>query len=247
MDAVARVPRSTDTGRACSRVLNAAGRGGNSSASACPAPPCPQRPDPLAHLSQAELTHLALGSHFFGHGGLVISRGLRRWFWSFGLRSHFPRSHPPLPLKATHSGHSGGPASPHDRHSSHPLGVPPGTARGHSCRLGAERGGQELPNARVWTLPVRPCACRPLPSPVLTSSTVGPVSAQLAHLTCRSMEALVAAAFPAAQEPVLALPVARAHTTQPPGARLTQCAEEAGAAVRHLWGGGRERPRTGQM
>lgn len=108
------------------------------------------------------------------------------------------------------------------------------------------KGGQESPSAPVLTLLVHPRAYRPPPSPV-TSGTGGPIAAQLAHLTGCSMEALVAVALSAAQEPVLALPVARAHTTQSPGAWLTQRAEEARAAVRHLQGGGRERPGTGQM
>lgn len=72
------------------------------------------------------------------------------------------------------------------------------------------------------------------PPPGFTSSAVGPVAAQLAHLTGHPVEALVAAALPAAQEPVLALPVARAHAAQTPRARLAQGAEEARAAVRHL-------------
>ena len=105
------------------------------------------------------------------------------------------------------------------------------------------KGGQESPSAPVLTLLVHPRAYRPPPSPV-TSGTGGPIAAQLAHLTGCSMEALVAVALSAAQEPVLALPVARAHTTQSPRAWLTQRAEEARAAVRHLQGGGRERPGT---
>lgn len=49
---------------------------------------------------------------------------------------------------------------------------------------------------------------RSCPSPVLTSSAVGPIAAQLTHLTGCSVEALVAAALPAAQKPVLALSAA---------------------------------------
>lgn len=80
-------------------------------------------------------------------------------------------------------------------------------------------------------------AHHPCPLPVLTSGAVGPVATQLAHLTGCSVKALLAAALPIAQEPVLALPVARTHPAQPPRAWFTQCAEETGAAVRYLRGG----------
>lgn len=84
-----------------------------------------------------------------------------------------------------------------------------------------------------------------LPLPVLTSSAGGPVAAQLTHLAGGSVEALMAAALPATQEPVLALPVARAHTTQTPWARLTQCPKEARTAVGHLQGRGMGRNEKG--
>lgn len=100
------------------------------------------------------------------------------------------------------------------------------------------------PGWRVWAVPTP--AVLGHPHPGLTSGTGRPIAAQLAHLTGRSVETLVAAALPTAQEPVLALPVARAHTPLTPRAWLTQCAEEAGAAVGHLWGGGGGRPGKGQ-
>lgn len=84
---------------------------------------------------------------------------------------------------------------------------------------------------------LREVAYHSCPLPILTSSAVGPVAAQLTHLTGCSMKALMAAALPIAQEPVLALSMARTHPTQTPRAWLTQCAEEAGAAVRYLRGG----------
>lgn len=152
-----------------------------------------------------------------------------------------PPGVPRLPRGATHSGRSAGPASPRYRHSSRPRAAPPGTARGHRHTLGrAEEGG-------VTRCSVLPCRSlrdrRPRPRPPgLTSGAVGPVAAQLAHLTGRSVEALVAAALPAAQKPVLALSAARAHPTQAPRARLAQGAEETRAAVGHLQGGGKERP-----
>lgn len=92
--------------------------------------------------------------------------------------------------------------------------------------------------ASPWQLSSAGMPTIPAPSPVLTSGAVGPVAAQLTHLAGRSVEALVAVALPTAQEPVLALSVARAHPTHTPRAWLTQCAKETRAAVRHLRGRG---------
>lgn len=107
----------------------------------------------------------------------------------------------PLAPAPTHSGHSGGPASPRYRHSCHPLAAPPGTARGHSRTLGREQVGRSSQRLQLAHL------CQALRPPSLTSSAIGPVAAQLTHLTRCPVEALPAAALAVTQEPVLALPV----------------------------------------